>query len=184
MTRVLLVFALVVSLWPAAVIAFAADRLLGGGGDEEVATSTSTTATAPRASERPRPAPAQASPGPATTTAQTPAAPPPAGPDLAGLDDLRDETADLVVALNASAAAIAGRPDPVLADQALEVEGRIVAWQEANEGTGVDAEFFAALFADIASAAADFATAPSPEGKARLDEAVERHRRETLQDGT
>lgn len=178
MTRLLLVAALVVSLWPAAVIALAADRLLGGGEpDERAAVPVTATTAAPELSR------ARAEPAPATTTSEAPATATPAGPDLAGLDTLRDETADLVVALNASTAAIAGRPDPVLADQALEVEGRIVAWQEANEDTSVDAEFFAALFADIASAAADFATAPSPEGKARLDEAVERHRRETLQDG-
>lgn len=181
MTRVLLAFALVVSLWPAAVIALAAERVLGGGGGEEAATAPErrTSTTAPPARTRERPAPAQASPPASTTTT----AATPAGPDLAGLDRLRDETADLVVALNASTAAVAGRPDTALAAQALEVEGEIVAWQEANEGTSTDAEFFAALFADIASAAADFATAPSPEGKARLDEAVERHRRETLQDG-
>lgn len=182
MTRVLLAFALVVSLWPAAVIALAADRLLGGDGGDEVATGTPTTTTAERAPSRPQTTPTPASPPAETTTSGAPAATA-AGPDLAQLDVLRDETADLVVAVNASAAAVAGRPDAMLASQALEVEGEIVAWQEANEGTNVDAEFFAALFADIASAAADFATAPSPEGKARLDKAVERHRRETLQGG-
>jgi hypothetical protein len=174
MTRVLLVLALVVSLWPAAVIALAADRLLGSAeGDERAASSGAPTTAAARAPSRAAPA----------TTSEEPATPNPGSPDIAGLDALRDETADLVVALNASTAAIAGQPDAILADEALEVEGRIVAWQEANEDTSVDAEFFAALFADIASAIADFATAPSPESKARVDEAVDRQRRETRRDG-
>lgn len=190
MRRILLAVALAVSLWPAAVIAFAAERVLGGGDEDaapaaarsETTARPTTTSTVP---SRPRPAAAQASaaPAPAATTSTPAPATAPGEPDLVTLDRLRDDTAVLVVDVSESAAVSAGRPDPELASQALEVESEIVAWQEANEGTNADAEFFAALFADIASAAADFATAPSPEGKERLDEAVERHRRETLQDG-
>ncbi len=181
MRALFLLAALVVSLWPAAVVAFAVERVIGGGDDgaETAAQPTPTTRTAVTT----KTAPPQKT---ATKAAVTPAPEtPPAEPgvlDLAGLDRLRDDTATLVVALSESTAA-SGQPDPQLAADALDVEAAVVAWQEANEGLGEDAEYFATLFVEIAAAAADYATAPSASAKERLDEAVERHRRETLQEG-
>lgn len=180
MRALFLVVALVVSLWPAAVVAFAVERVIGGGDDDaETAaqpTTTATTTKAPPSKKEKKVA--------AVASAPAPEAPPaePGVLDLAGLDRLRDDTATLVVAISESTAA-SGQPDPQLAADALDVEAAAVAWQEANEGLGEDAEFFATLFVEIAAAAADYATAPSASARERLDEAVERHRRETLQEG-
>lgn len=178
MSRALLAVALVLSLWPAAAIAYGMDQLLG---DDEPSVATRTTATSPkRAEAAARRTATTAAPAPATTAATAP----PAGADpLAELNRLREETADLIRELEVSPAA-SGQPDAALAGQALEVEAAIVAWQEQHRYANADAKVYAALFADIASAAADFATAPTPEAKERLDEALARHRRETLQEGT
>lgn len=179
MRSLLLVVALVVSLWPAAVVAFAVERVIGGGDDRADTAAQPTTTTAATTTARP-----PKKTVPAAASAPAPDAPPaePGVLDLAGLDRLRDDTATLVVAISESTAA-SGQPDPQLAAEALDVEAAAVAWQEANEGLGEDAEFFATLFVEIAAAAADYATAPSASARERLDEAVERHRRETLQEG-
>lgn len=181
MRFVVLAVAVVVSLWPAAVIAVAVERVLGGGDDDTApALTVARTAAEPAATT-----PAQANPeaSPRETQPSPATAPVPAGQlDLEGLNRLRDDTADLVVAVEDSAAA-SGLPDAQLAADALDVEAEIVRWQEANEGLGADAEYFAELFAEIAAATADFSTAPGPAAKDRLDEAIARHRRETLQAG-
>lgn len=183
MRSVLVIVALVVSLWPAAVVALAVDRVLGGGDDEQRAASTAPaqTATAPPQQPTTRSEPAQTvgetQPAPATT------APTPGQLDLDGLNRLRDETAELIAAVEESSAVSAGQPDAQLAADALDVEAAIVAWQEANEGLGDDAEYFAELFNEIAAATADFSTAPSAGAKDRLEQAINRHQRETLQAG-
>lgn len=180
MSRALLAVAVVLSLWPAAAIAYGMDRLLRDG-DDEPSVAARTTATSPkRAQAAARRTANAATPAPAATTVTTPSAD--ADP-LTELNRLRDETADLIRELEVSPA-VSGRPDAALAAQALDVEAAIVAWQEQHRYANADARVFAALFAEIASAAADFATAPTPEAKARLDEALARHRRETLQEGT
>lgn len=180
MSRALLAVALVLSLWPAAAIAYGMDRLLGDDGEPSV--TARTTATSPkRAQAAARRTATAATPAPAATTTVTA---PSAGADpLAELNRLREETADLIRELEVSPAA-SGQPDAALAGRALDVEAAIVAWQEQHRYANADAKVYAALFADIASAAADFATAPTPEAKERLDEALARHRRETLQEGT
>lgn len=172
---------LVVSLWPAAVVALAVERVIGGGDDRaesaaQPTTTARTTATAKAAPSKQQVAAVAPEPEPEAASAE------PGVLDLAGLDRLRDDTATLVVAISESTAA-SGQPDPQLAGDALDIEAAVVTWQEANEGLGEDAEYFATLFVKIAAAAADYATAPSESAKERLDEAVERHRRETLQEG-
>lgn len=181
MRTLLLAVALVLSLWPAAVVALAVERVIGGGDDGAQSAAQPTTTTRTTASTTTVPPKKQATKA-AVTPAPEGAPAEPGVLDLAGLDRLRDDTATLVVAVSESTAA-SGQPDPQLAANALDVEAAVVTWQEANEGLGEDAEFFAALFVEIAAAAADYATAPSASTKQRLDEAVERHRRETLQEG-
>lgn len=179
MRGALLAVAVVVSLWPAAVVAYGVDRVLGGGGDDEA----SSTAAAVTTTARTAPAQPRTTTAPPATSRTTPSAAAGASAEgLDGLNRLRDETAGLIAAVEVSSAA-AGRPDAELAVQALDVEAALVDWQERNEGVNADAEFFAQLFADIASATADFATAPSAETKRQLDRAIARHRRETLQGG-
>lgn len=179
MRLAVLVAALVASLWPVAAIAYAVDRVFGGddGAPAPAAVATATT-TAPAA-----PPPAAT---PAVAAAGAPAAAPSPAPDSDGsleeLNRLRGETADLVAALEVSPAA-SGQPDAVLAAQALDVEAALVDWQEANAGGNADAAYFADLFAAIAAAAADFATAPDDASRQRLRDAIARHRGETLQEG-
>ncbi|MBJ7518907.1 MAG: hypothetical protein JHC84_04335 [Solirubrobacteraceae bacterium] len=181
MRFVVLAVAVVVSLWPAAVIALAVDRVLGGGDDAGSTQTVARTAAEPPAATTaqasPEAAPRESQPSPAT-------APVPAGQlDIDGLNRLRDDTAELIVAVEDSPAALSGQPDAQLAADALDVEAEIVSWQEANEGLGGDAEYFAQLFAEIAAATADFSTAPSASAKDRLEQAITRHRSETLQAG-
>lgn len=169
MRVVVLGVALALSLWPAAVLAYGVDRVLGGGDDPASPSATTaralTTATQAKVSA--------AAPAAARSTAEGP---------LAELNRLRDETADLVVALNDSPA-VSGLPDSELSGRALDVEAELIAWQEQYAGTNADAEYYARLFTEIASACADYATAPSPGSRARLETAIRRHRRETLQGG-
>ncbi|MBJ7332116.1 MAG: hypothetical protein JHC95_19615 [Solirubrobacteraceae bacterium] len=175
MRLVLLAAAVVVSLWPAAAIVFAVDRVVLGGED-----SAEKTAAVPPPNPGPKKkrqvAEAQAAGlETSTTTAEADA-------DLIGLNELRDETRNLLAALSESSAA-SGIPDSALAADAVDLEAALSAWRRVNRGRNADAEAFARLFAGIAASAADFAAAPTATNRVRLDAAIERHRRETFQSG-
>jgi hypothetical protein len=132
--RFLLVLAMLISLWPVAVIANAA---ITGSSDSSNSTSDSGTSSSPSVNN--------------ATASQ---------PDYAGLKRLQDREGQLLQQLHNSQS-LHGVADPGLAEAARHLVADYQAWHSSNSGLDARADKIEALEATVAQRVVTFASHPS-----------------------